>query len=91
MGSKRDEKGQKKNFNFFSSHVRSCDDLTAQPHVRCTCGPVRHHCLFLGFQYLLCNYEPNFRRSSVLLCVVFHKCLCDMDCCTTDLYLLVLS
>jgi hypothetical protein len=42
-GSKRDEKGQKKNFNFFSSHVRSCDDLTAQPHVRCTCGPVRHH------------------------------------------------
>ncbi len=43
-GSKRDEKGQKKNFNFFSPHVRSCDDLTAQPHVRCTCGPVRHHC-----------------------------------------------
>ncbi len=25
--------------------------------------------LFLGFQYLLCNYESIFRKSSALLCV----------------------
>ena len=47
MGESGTKRDKKKIFNFFSSHVRSCDDLTAQPHVRCTCGPVRHHSLEL--------------------------------------------
>ena len=64
-GSKRDKRDQKKKFNFFSPHVRSCDDRTAQPHVRCTCGPVRHHCLALQ----LCS------SSAQLLLLVPPTCL----------------
>ena len=42
QGGKRDEKGPKKKFNFFHRTCGMCGELTAQPHVRRTCGPVRH-------------------------------------------------
>jgi hypothetical protein len=40
-------KGTKKKFNFFHRTCGMCGDLTTQPHVRRTCGPVRHpYCRF---------------------------------------------
>jgi hypothetical protein len=42
-GWKRDEKGPKKNFQFFSLHVPLCSEFTAHLHVQCTCTCARHH------------------------------------------------
>jgi hypothetical protein len=45
----RGERGMKmdKNFffNFFHRTCGMCGELTAHPHVRRTCGPVRHPCI----------------------------------------------